>query len=433
MNSEFKKIASETNNGGYQSSSLLLFTIVCLISVILYWAAVTELDKVIRGDGKTVSDLENQLIQTSESGVLIKRYFEEGDFVSRGDILFDIDPIDARTEYEQAVEKSIRLEIQQHRLISESNNVEPNFKNFESNNLKVFIQNQVDLYHAKKTDLKQNILILEQRSIQRLKQIEELRGEASSAKIIGTLLSKEIDTLEPLVKAGLSPETNLLTLLRQQEENLSISAASLLKIDRLKAELIEIEEQKNAEKQKFITSALSELPSINEDLRELNLVIPSLSARLARNSIYSTVDGIINQINFQTEDAYIRSGEVLVEIVPTGEDLIVEARIDPKDIADVVVGDRVKISLTAYDPTRYGRLDGTVTKISADALQDQQDGKTFYAVEISIGSKLFEKGDKEVVLLPGMVATIDILAGKRTVLDYVWQPIARSKDRALRD
>ena len=433
MNSEFKKIASETNNGGYQSSSLLLFTIVCLISVILYWAAVTELDKVIRGDGKTVSDLENQLIQTSESGVLIKRYFEEGDFVSRGNILFDIDPIDARTEYEQAVEKSIRLEIQQHRLISESKNVEPNFKKFESNNLKVFIQNQVDLYHAKKTDLKQNILILEQRSIQRLKQIEELRGEASSAKIIGTLLSKEIDTLEPLVKAGLSPETNLLTLLRQQEENLSISAASLLKIDRLKAELIEIEEQKNAEKQKFITSALSELPSINEDLRELNLVIPSLSARLARNSIYSTVDGIINQINFQTEDAYIRSGEVLVEIVPTGEDLIVEARIDPKDIADVVVGDRVKISLTAYDPTRYGRLDGTVTKISADALQDQQDGKTFYAVEISIGSKLFEKGDKEVVLLPGMVATIDILAGKRTVLDYVWQPIARSKDRALRD
>ena len=81
MTSEFKKIASETNKGGYQSSSLLLFTIVCLISVILYWAAVTELDKVIRGDGKTVSDLENQLIQTSESGVLIKRYFEEGDFV----------------------------------------------------------------------------------------------------------------------------------------------------------------------------------------------------------------------------------------------------------------------------------------------------------------------------------------------------------------
>mgnify|MGYP001263198825 FL=1 len=277
------------------------------------------------------------------------------------------------------------------------------------------------------------MLILEQRWIQRVKQIEELKGEASSAEIIGTLLLKEIETLEPLVKAGLSPETNLLTLLRQQEENLSISAASLLKIDRLKAELIEIEEQKNAEKQKFKTAALSEVPSINEELRELNLVIPSLSARLARNSIYSTVDGIINQINFQTEDAYIRSGEVLVEIVPTGEDLIVEARIDPKDIADVVVGDRVKISLTAYDPTRYGRLDGTVTKISADALQDKQDGKTFYAVEISIDSKLFEKGNKEVVLLPGMVATIDILAGKRTVLDYVWQPIARSKDRALRD
>lgn len=433
MNSEFKKIAAETNKAGHQSNSLLLFTIVCLICMILYWAAVTELDKVIRGDGKTVSDLENQLIQTSESGVLIQRYFEEGDFVVRGDILFDIDPIDARTEYEQAVEKSLRLEIQQHRLISEAKNLEPNFEEFESEGLEVFIQNQADLYHAKQTDLQQNILILRQRSVQRSKQIEELKAEVASAKVIGTLLSKEINTLEPLVKAGLSPETNLLVLLRQQEENSSIPLASSLKIERLEAELVEIEEQINAEQQKFVTLALGELPSINDKLRELNLVIPSLAARLARNSVYSPVDGIINQINFQTEDAYIRSGEVLVEIVPTGEDLIVEAQIDPKDIADVVVGDSVKISLTAYDPTRYGRLDGIVTKISADALQDQQDGRTFYAVEISIKSKLFEKDENEVMLLPGMVATIDILAGKRTVLDYVWQPIARSKDRALRD
>jgi len=113
--------------------------------------------------------------------------------------------------------------------------------------------------------------------------------------------------------------------------------------------------------------------------------------------------------------------------------LVVEGKIDPKDIADVVVGDEVKISLTAYDPTRYGRLDGTVKKISADAITDTQDGRTFYSVEISIDSKLFEKDDSEVLLLPGMVATLDILSGKRTVLDYVWQPIARTKDRALRD
>ena len=102
-------------------------------------------------------------------------------------------------------------------------------------------------------------------------------------------------------------------------------------------------------------------------------------------------------------------------------------------IADVLVGDKEKISLTAYDPTRYGRLDGIVEKVSADAITDQQDGRTYYSVKISISSTLFEKDSSEVILLPGMVATIDVLAGKRTVLDYIWQPIARTKDRALRD
>ena len=304
---------------------------------------------------------------------------------------------------------------------------------FAKDPLDVFIQNQRDLYDAKLDDLKQSILILEKRRFQRTKQIEEIKSETESASKIGLLLDQEVKTLKPLVDNGLSPETNLLALLRQKEENLAISISSALKIERLNAEIEEISEQINAEKQRYVTSSLAELPQINEELREVNLVIPSLAARLARNSISSKVDGVINQINFQSDNAYIRSGEILVEIVPTGKDLVVEGKIDPKDIADVVVGDEVKISLTAYDPTRYGRLDGTVKKISADAITDTQDGRTFYSVEISIDSKLFEKDDSEVLLLPGMVATLDILSGKRTVLDYVWQPIARTKDRALRD
>jgi len=163
------------------------------------------------------------------------------------------------------------------------------------------------------------------------------------------------------------------------------------------------------------------------------ILIPSLAARLARTSIQSPTDGIINQINFRTENAYVRSGEVLLEIVPTGKSLVVDAEVDPKDIADIVLGDEVKISLTAYDPTRYGRMDGVVQKISADSINNTNDGQAYYSVKVSINSKLYEDDGREVIVLPGMVATIDVLSGKRTILDYVWQPIARTKDRALRD
>ena len=433
MSDDLKRLIAVHSKADNRSSSFLLFIILLLLLTIFYWASVTELDKVVRGDGKTISEVENQLIQSSQSGVIIKRYVDEGDLIKKGDVLFEIDPIDSRTEYEQAVEKQLRLEIQQHRLLAVSRNVSPDFTQFLDQNLTAFIESQANLYEAEKKELENNISILGQRRIQRLRQIEELEAQSQSSIKIGELLRKEIDILEPLVKGGSSPEANLLTLLRQQEENASLVISSKLKIGRLNAELEEINDQISAENQQYLTSALSELPGINDQLREVKLTLPSLAARLARTSVTSTIDGVVNQINFQTDEAYIRSGEVLVEIVPTGAALVVEGQLDPKDIADVLVGDKVKISLTAYDPTRYGRLDGIVEKVSADAITDQQDGRTYYSVKISISSTLFEKDSSEVILLPGMVATIDVLAGKRTVLDYIWQPIARTKDRALRD
>ena len=124
---------------------------------------------------------------------------------------------------------------------------------------------------------------------------------------------------------------------------------------------------------------------------------------------------------------------MLVEIVPTGLDLIIETKINPKDIAEIVVGQKVKISLTAYDPLKYGRIDGNVLSISADAMSDSKTGLEYYLVDVSISGQLYEDDGSEVVVLPGMIATIDVLSGKRTILDYFWQPIAKTKEKALRD
>ena len=141
----------------------------------------------------------------------------------------------------------------------------------------------------------------------------------------------------------------------------------------------------------------------------------------------------MNRLNYVTADAYIKTGDILLELVPTGSDLIVETKINPKDIAEIAIGQEVKISLTAYDPSKYGRLDGKVMSISADAISDNQTGEQFYQVDVSIDSTLYEQDGKEVQVLPGMVASIDVLSGKRTVLDYFWQPIARTRNKALRD
>ncbi|MGY8984802.1 MAG: HlyD family efflux transporter periplasmic adaptor subunit, partial [Sphingomonadales bacterium] len=181
----------------------------------------------------------------------------------------------------------------------------------------------------------------------------------------------------------------LLALLRENEKNKNIISTTKFSVSRIEAELDEIREQMKAEKQRYITAALGELSRVDDELSETLILIPSLAARLARTSIHSPANGIVNQINFRTENAYVRSGEVLLEIVPTGKSLVIDAEVDPKDIADVVIGDVVKISLTAFDPTRYGRMDGKVAKISADALSDKNDGRAYYSVKVSIQSKLY--------------------------------------------
>ena len=433
MKHDYRKIAATVRRERTGSSSFLLLVVLLLIGALVYWSAVTEIDKVTRGQGKTVSADENQLVQSAESGVLVKRYVEEGDIVNYGDVLFDIDPIDARTQYEQALKRAERLKVQSYRYLSESRNDVPDFSKFEGEDLVELLENEQRLFESRKNDLQGSIQILEQRLVQKKNKIDEVYSEVNSAKRIAKLLSQEIETLEPLVSSGLAPETRLLTLLRENEKNENIIGSTGFSVSRIEAEIAEIREQMKAEKQRYVTSALSDLSRVDDELSETLILIPSLAARLARTSIQSPTDGIINQINFRTENAYVRSGEVLLEIVPTGKSLVVDAEVDPKDIADIVIGDEVKISLTAYDPTRYGRMDGKVEKISADAITDKSDGQAYYSIKVSINSKLYEDDGREVMVLPGMVATIDVLSGKRTILDYVWQPIARTKDRALRD
>ena len=415
------------------SSSILLLSVITLIAVILVWSAVTELDNVTRGSGKTISEAQNQLVQSSEPGVLKKRYFNDGDVVKKGDILFDLDPIDAKTQLDQAEKRFASLMIKSTRLRSEVEDRLPDFSDELIEAAPETVSTELALYKARLDDLTAKSSILEQRRLQKLNEIQELKIQYQTAKNGLALIRTEINTVEPLVKNGLAPETRLISLQKEEEAMLGQANSAESGQNRISSALDEIAEQLKAEQQSYKTSALTDLSAIESEMAELGARIPALEDRVDRTTVRSPVDGVINRINYVTEDAYVNSGDVLLEIVPTGSELIVETRIDPKDIAEIVEGQEVKISLTAYDPSRYGRIDGRVMGISADAITDQQTGSQFYLVDVSIDGILYEQDGSEVTILPGMVASIDVLSGKRTVLEYFWQPIARTKDIAFRE
>ena len=430
---EFKQLAKQMTGKQKNSSSILLLSIVTLLSVIMLWASITELDNVVRGSGKTVSETQNQLVQSSEPGVIRTRYVEEGDLVYKGDILFDIDPVDAKTQLDQAQKRSASLNIKSIRLRAEVDETIPNFPADLIEASPASASTELALYRARLDDLSTKKAILEQRRIQKRNEIQELNIQFETASNGLQLIKREIDTIEPLVRSGLAPETRLITLRREEEAMLGEANSAKSGQARLLSGIDEINEQLRAERQSYKTIALTDLSSIESERAELSARIPALENRVERTTVRSPVNGVINRLNYVTADAYVSTGDVLLEIVPTGSDLIVETRINPKDIGEIVIGQEVKISLTAYDPSRFGRIDGQIESISADALSDPQTGEQYYNADVSIGGTLYEDNGAEVTILPGMVASIDVLSGKRTILEYFWQPIAKTKDRALRD
>jgi adhesin transport system membrane fusion protein len=309
----------------------------------------------------------------------------------------------------------------------------PNFPKNLIENAPNAVSTELALYKARLDDLATKSAILDQRRLQKQNEIQELKIRFQTTSNGLALIRREIATLEPLVKSGLAPETRLIALRRDEEASIGTANQAESGQTRLLSGLDEIDEQLKAEQQAYKTSALTDLSSIEGEIVELNARIPALENRVERTSVKSPVDGVINRINYITADAYIKKGEILLEIVPTGADLIIEAKVDPKDIADIVAGQDVKISLTAYDVSRFGSIDGKVLNISADAMGDKNTGEQFYMVDISMIGTLYEDSGKEVAILPGMVASIDVLSGKRTVLDYFWQPLSRTKSKAFRE
>jgi adhesin transport system membrane fusion protein len=430
---DFNKLSKELSGKTGFAGSFLLVLIIFLIATTLVWSHFTELDNVTRGQGKIVSSMQNQLVQASEGGVLKANFIREGQRVIAKQLLFEIDPIDAKTAYNQAKQRLSSLKIQQIRLESEISGVELVFGQELIEAAPSVVETEKSLFLARKADLQAQLSVLKEQFNQRTQQISEIDVTVKTAQDTLGLVEEQIAIIEPLVTAGLSSETELLSLRRQAKDFQGRAESSATSLKRVGSSIAETEEQISSVIQSFSTDSQAQLSRIISEIAEVDSRIPVLEDRVERTSIRSPVDGIINRLNIRTIGGFVRPGDVLVELVPIGDKLIVEASIDPKDIAYIRPDQDVRISLTAYDASRYGNIRGKILKVSADASLDPNTNISSYKVDVSLETSLYEDDGSEVEVFPGMVASIDVLAGKRTVLEYFWQPMAKVKERAFTD
>lgn len=428
-----KKLLNELEGDSVKGSSWLLILIILILTVLFWWAYITELDVVVRGQGKTVSKGKNQMVQSAESGVIVQNFIEEGDTIEIGDVLFEIDLVDLNGQIDQVSERISLLQVKKDRLIAESKGEQYKIRlDYQGKKLE-FAKSEQRLFNSRFDQLVSKNKVLESRRVQRRSEIEELISEKESVERNLDLINLEIAAVEPLVKAALAPETRLINLRRDKENSLGRMLAIPYAIQRIRGAITEIDEQLASEKQIFLTQSLTELSQVNLEMKELEARLPLLRKRLSRSLVKSPINGIVNRITYQSEDAYIKTGDVLLEIVPINDELIIKARVDPKDIAKIVISAEVKVSLTAFDPAKFGRIDGKVINISADAISNPDTGEQYYSVDVSLLGKLQDSSGDELTILPGMVATIEVLSGKRSILDYFWQPLVKNKEIAFRE
>jgi len=417
---------------GISGSAVIIFVFL-LFGSLIFWASKAELDNVTRGEGKIISSVQNQKIQSTESGVIQKRLVTENSFVDEGQILFVLDPVDTSSELNQLTKRLETLEIREQRLQSEIQGKIFDPKNSSEVSDITFLNTERSLFMLRQSELAGKLSILEDKKFQRQQELESARVSLRTAKNTMDLMVEEINLIEPMVRENLAPKTQLLLLQREIETSRGTSESALVAMSKAESAISEIEKEEKNTKVSYNLRSIEELNELLSEKTELAERIPRLEERVTRTVIRSPMAGIVSRLNYRTLGGFINAGDVVLELVPTDEALMIEAKIAPQDISNILVGDETKIRLSAYDSSKYGSVMGVVSRISPDAITEENSTLgSFYLIDVKIVGSLSVDG-KEVEFLPGMTATIDVVSGKRTILEYFWQPIAKVKEIALRD
>ena len=431
---EFKNLQKQV--AGQQSSgpSFILLIVALMVSILSYWSTIAELDIVTRGEGTLIAAADNQVVQASEGGVIINRFIEENESVFEKQILFEIDPIDVSAEYEKTKQRLRTLKIKKNRLDFEVSGGEFEGQTDLKGGDASVITAEKNLFLSRRQELANKISIHENKILQVEKQLLSIDSSLKMEIDLQEFIDREVDLLRPLVKQNIAPETRLLELLREQKRNLGNQENNRLAIAEAEIALDELAQLITSAKENYKLQALDELSKVTAEIVELSTVLPRLSQRVSRTKVIAPMDGIISKIKYKTIGGYVRQGDVLLEMVPGNEGITLEGRIKPEDISRIKLDDAVKVRLSAYDSAKYGSISGKVAAISPDTVTSEDGtGTTYYAIEVKITSDMVLANGTVVQLKPGMTATIDVLSGKRTVFEYIWAPMARVQELALRD
>lgn len=429
---------------------LTIWSLAALFVCFFIWAYFAKLDRVTRGEGKVIPSSQVQVIQSLDGGILQELYVKEGMSVKKGEILARIDDTRFRSDAAEQNREVDSLRADIIRLRAELSSIlvadvpawqlqiKISKKNLQfpddlQKNAKKLVTYQQDEYNGRLNNLTNQVAIQAQQIKQREQEIKELDSKVETLESSIKLIRREVALTRPLATKKIVPEVDLLKL----ERTFNDTQGELKALQLLKPKLVSSFDESVLKRREAVlnyrTDARAQLNELQSKLSRITEAQVGVQDKVTKALIRSPVVGTINTVNINTLGGVVRPGEVLLEIVPTEDKLLIEAKILPKDIGFIHLGLPAMVKITAYDFTRYGGLQGVVEHISADTTQDE-DGNSFYIIRIRTTESIMHSKEKEdMSIIPGMLTSVDVIISKRTVLEYIFNPILRAKAMALRE
>jgi adhesin transport system membrane fusion protein len=407
----------------------LLYLVSIVLFLLIVWAYFAEIDEVAKGDGKVIPSQQLQVLQSYDGGIVQNILVTEGETVEAGQVLLKVDPTRFLSSLEENTTQFAALAAKVQRLSALTQGSALRFNSELLGKAPEIAKNERRLYNSNLAELDEVAAGSDSRITQRRQDVEEERASLSQYKNMLLLSKKELTVTKPLLASGAVSEIEILRLERQIVELEGNITKSKVAIERGLNAIEEVIIAKEESRLKLINRWNQELTDATAEMATLQQSQTGLEDVVSQADIKSPINGTVQRLLINTVGGVITPGSEVVELVPQDDKLIVEAKVSPKDIAFIREGLPAILKFSAYDFSIYGGMSAEVQHISADAITNEKD-ETYYLIRLETKKSV---ADESWTILPGMVVQVDILTGKKTVLNFILSPLFNVTSSALRE